>query len=111
MRWSGLGFDWERLTAQFRHRLKVASICLRLLSPGSKDGSFGYTAKLGGSLYGLRDRLLTRAEENLIRKVFENATLPRMSQIFIRDGLSPTGTPITIRMLRTPLDGPISSLI
>jgi outer membrane protein OmpA-like peptidoglycan-associated protein len=53
--------------------------------------------KLGGSLYGPRDRLLTWAEENLIRTVFQNATLPRMSQIFIRDGLSPTGTPITIR--------------
>jgi|GEM_PF-1690113 len=46
-------------------------------------------------LFGDNERLLTKGEEQLIRKVFLQATLPPFSKIRIRDGLSPTGTPFT----------------
>ena len=52
---------------------------------------------MGGKLYGDNERLLTSGEEKLIRDVFKRASLPPMSWIRIRDGLSPTGTAITIR--------------
>lgn len=48
-------------------------------------------------LYGDQDRLLTRPEEHLIQRVFKSTELPRLGQIRIRNGLSPTGTAITIR--------------
>ncbi len=48
-------------------------------------------------LYGERERLLTPLEEHLIRDVFKGTALPPLSWIRIRDGLSPTGTALTIR--------------
>jgi outer membrane protein OmpA-like peptidoglycan-associated protein len=48
-------------------------------------------------LYGDDERLLTSNEEKLIRKVFQTTVLPPLSQIRIRNGLSPTGTAVTIR--------------
>ena len=48
-------------------------------------------------LYGDDERLLTSKEEKLIRDVFKTTDLPRLSQIRIRNGESPTGTAITIR--------------
>jgi len=60
-------------------------------------GSWVREKVVGDRLYGENERLLTSGEEKLIRNVFQTAQLPRMSWIRIRDGLSPTGTAITIR--------------
>ena len=46
-------------------------------------------------LFGDQERLLTSAEEKLIREVFKSTDLPPLSAIRIRDGLSPTDTPFT----------------
>lgn len=46
-------------------------------------------------LFGDNERMLISTEEFLIRSVFKSTSLPPLSQIRIRDGLSPTGTPFT----------------
>lgn len=46
-------------------------------------------------LFGANERLLTAPEEHLIRRVFKSTSLPMLSSIRIRDGLSPTGTAFT----------------
>jgi hypothetical protein len=51
-------------------------------------------------IWGNDERLLTPAEEKLIKQAFRTTRLPSMYRIRIRNGLSVTGTPIT-----TPRDG------
>ncbi|MEP7212306.1 MAG: hypothetical protein ABI791_04480 [Acidobacteriota bacterium] len=58
---------------------------------------------MGFNIWGDQERLLTGAEERLIKQVFRTTKLPVMSKIRIRNGLSWTGTPIT-----TPRGGPVN---
>ncbi|HEV8593576.1 MAG TPA: hypothetical protein VGQ55_15835, partial [Pyrinomonadaceae bacterium] len=53
-------------------------------------------------IWGDDERLLTGAEEKLIKKVFRTTRLPNFGKIRIRNGLSVTGTPIT-----TPRSGAV----